>query len=327
MKLKATQVHTILPIALALILPGLSLYANPDYPYKNSLGIAQSWLLSSFLLYGLWYVLWFAWDLHSTKNKRRFIWIFLGFIGYVGGVFYLLASNNGGEFPLNLGFRMLLGAAMFMAIQYALKAQLNISRLQIEKEQVQTENYKVRLQALQSQVDPHFLFNSLNTLRSMVRQNHTHSEEFIISLSDFYRQTLKNNENTTLPLSEELTVLKSYLFLMKSRNEKAVSIDLQIDPAWNAHHLPTLALQVVVENCFKHNSMTSKTPLHINISHTTDGYISVSNTIQPKLIEPTPSGFGLDMLKKRYELLKVKEGVVLESNQDQFQVKIKLIPK
>ena len=93
----------------------------------------------------------------------------------------------------------------------------------------------------------------------MVRQQHTNSEQFVMSLSQFYRQTLKHNEDTTLPLSEEIDVLESYLFLMKSRHGDAVFVSLQIDPALFSLHLPTLALQAVAENCFKHNSMTSKT--------------------------------------------------------------------
>lgn len=214
---------------------------------------------------------------------------------------------------------------LILSIQYALKAQQNIARLSLEKEQLQSENYKTQLKALRAQIDPHFLFNSLNTLRSMVRQHHANSEKFVMSLADFYRQTLKHNENTPLPLSDELEVLKSYVFLMKSRNEGSVSVTYAIEEGSDQMHLPALALQVVVENCFKHNSMTAKSPLNIRISNTEDGYIEVCNNLQPKLGNDDPSGLGLEMLRKRYELIKIPQGVVVTETPDTFCVKLKLI--
>ncbi len=159
----------------------------------------------------------------------------------------------------------------------------------------------------------------------MVRQHHINSEKFIMSLSDFYRQTLKHNENTTLRVSEELEVLQSYLFLMKSRNEEAVSFSLDIDDSLLQFHLPTLALQTVVENCFKHNSMTSKNPLHIEVNHTDDQYISVTNNIQPKIGDASSSGYGLDSLRKRYELMNVERGVIIQETPDYFRVKLKFL--
>lgn len=161
----------------------------------------------------------------------------------------------------------------------------------------------------------------------MVRQNHKNAEQFIMGLSDLYRQMLKYNENTTLPLSEEIAVLKSYLFLMKNRNEKALDVNLEeIDEIYNHHKVPTLALQSVVENCFKHNSMSSKQPLKIKIRTINDAYVEVINNLQPRLSPPETSGLGLDLLKKRYQLLKVEKGVIIASQEDVFSVKLKLIP-
>ncbi|MCB9080446.1 MAG: histidine kinase [Lewinellaceae bacterium] len=195
----------------------------------------------------------------------------------------------------------------------------------MEKEKILTESYRAQLKALQAKIDPHFLFNSLNTLQSMVRHQHTNSEQFIICLADFYRHTLKHTEDTTLPLSDELAVLRSYLFLMESRNEGAVRIAWQIDPALQSFHLPTLSLQVAVENCFKHNSLSPKLPLQIEISSTDDHYIKISNNIQPKIGEMDASGYGLVLLKKRYELMGIQKGLVLEKTPHQFCVKLKLI--
>jgi two-component system LytT family sensor kinase len=100
---------------------------------------------------------------------------------------------------------------------------------------------------------------------------------------------------------------------------------LSIDESLHSFHLPTLALQVVVENCFKHNSMTSKMPLRIDVSNTDDHYIVVRNNIQPKIGGEDPSGYGLELLKKRYELMNIQKGVLVEETPDQFSVQLKLI--
>ena len=160
----------------------------------------------------------------------------------------------------------------------------------------------------------------------MVRQNSVNSEKFIIGLSDFYRQVLKYNENTTLPLSEEIAVLKSYLFLMKNRNEKALLINSkEINEKYNNYKIPTLALQSIVENCFKHNSMSSNNPLKIEIRTTDEAYVQVINNLQPKLSPQETSGLGLDLLKKRYHLLAIRNGVIVEPKETFFSVKLKLI--
>jgi two-component system LytT family sensor kinase len=319
------KINTILPIALALILPGLSLYTHMGLEPKGGIGFFSSWLISSVILYVLWYLLWYLWDISSRYRGLLIALALFAFTAIIYVILYLIVFGGSEDFNGTSMLRVLLASILFMAIQYALRTQQNYSRLLLEKEQLQTENYKTQLKALRAQIDPHFLFNSLNTLRSMVRQQHANSEKFVMSLADFYRQTLKHNENTTLRLSEELVVLQSYLFLMKSRNEEAVSVNLQIDDDLLQFHLPALALQVVVENCFKHNSMTARMPLNIEIKNTDDYYIEVVNNVQPKIGDQDSTGFGLDSLRKRYELMNIPNGMIVHETPDQFSVKLKLI--
>ena len=322
-----SNINTILPIAICLILPGLSIYTSMAFENMDTGEFLLTWLFTSSFLYLIWHLLWLTWDRKIRYQKLSlvigtiaFIIIAFGFLGRY--VFYQVGVTSWSNFV-----RIPLAVVLFLSIQYALRAQENIARLLVEKEQLLTENYKTQLKALQAQIDPHFLFNSLNTLRSMVRQNHASSEKFIMSLSDFYRKTLKHNENATLPLSEEIKVLQAYLFLMKSRNEEAMNVDLNVEESLTQMHLPTFGLQLVVENCFKHNSMTSKSPLNIEIGNNDDSYIIVKNNIQPKLGEDEPSGIGLDLLKKRYELMSIKEGVIVEETPSEFSTKLKLIKR
>ena len=308
-----------------MILPGLSFFANSGQDFSDGLEIFQRWLVASVILYLLWYILWYLWDI-KTLYKRQ--WYVLGMgmaVGSVAIAFYLLIDQTTVDFDGLLALRFSIVILMFLTIHYAMRAQNSISKLLLEKEQNQTENYKAQLRALRAKIDPHFLFNSLNTLRTMVRHQNSKSEEFVMSLSNFYRQTLKHNDNIALQFSEELAILQSYLFLMKSRNEEAVKVDIQIDQEVHHHQLPSLALQIVVENCFKHNSMTSKMPLHIQIRNTEDYYIEVINNVQPKLGDQNPSGMGLDLLRRRYALMNVNQGVIVEETPDRFSVKLKMI--
>ncbi|MEM7104456.1 MAG: histidine kinase [Bacteroidota bacterium] len=316
--LKFRIIH-IMPIILALVLPGVRFFSQDGViPITDNLFIAL-WLFSSLTLYCLWYFYWQLWDI-KQDNKKWIASALLGIIIVLIAIYFKLF----GSYADGAVFRLIPPTLLFLTIQYALNSQQKIARLQLDKEQLQTENYKVQLKTLRNQVDPHFLFNSLNTLRSMVHQKHSGSEQFILSLSDFYRQTLQHNEHTTIVLSEELVVLRSYLFLMKSRNEKAVTIKLDVDESLLNYQIPTMALQTVVENCFKHNSMTAKNPLEITITNTDDLCIRVCNNIQPKLQEDKTTGLGLELLKKRYELMNVKNGLTFTQTPEQFCVNLKL---
>lgn len=245
MTLVNARINIILPILLSIILPGLGFYANYREGVEVDYPVFLSWAVASTIFYITWHFFWRLWDMKIQLIYKALICIL------IISLITVLAVTLGSEiFWGRAIFRLTMGGILILTIQYALKAQGNIAQISLEKEQLQTENYKVELQALRAKVDPHFLFNSLNTLRSMVRQQHEKSEQFVMSLSDFYRQTLKHNENTNLPLSDELLVLESYLFLMKSRNEGAVELSVEIDPKLHEYELPAMALQTVVENCF-----------------------------------------------------------------------------
>lgn len=319
--------HTIniLPILLSLILPVIRLYSVGQEESILSPYILGVWLFSSLILYIMWYFLWQLWEI----RKGHKVWYASGLLATLPVLIYLffrLFERGIAEGTIDIStIKIAPPVILFLGIQYVLHSQRKSSRLFLEKERLQTENYKSQLQVLQAKIDPHFLFNSLNTLRSMVRQSHENSEQFILSLSDFYRQTLTYNENTQLQLSEELAVLESYIFLMKSRNEDAVKVEMNIEEPFYSFFLPTLALQIVVENCFKHNSMTVSMPLYIYIRSTQEGYIEVKNNLQLKFGEVESTGYGLDLLKKRYALMGVSEGVRVIQSDHEFCVNLKLI--
>ncbi|MEM9547721.1 MAG: histidine kinase [Bacteroidota bacterium] len=315
----------ILPVVLAFLLPLLSILIN-DVPLNTKL-FTEKWLFPFLVIYFLWHVILVLRHWKTKKSERRSIALVVGFVIYLILVLNYNYHAYQNSFKGILLIRILFSGLIIYIIQQVLWAQEKVTALRLEKEQLQNENLKIQLKELRNQMDPHFFFNSLTTLRSMVRQNHTNSEQFIIGLSDFYRQILKHQKNTLLTLSEELSVLKSYLFLMKNRNEEALHSDVEeINELYNDYQIPTLALQSVVENCFKHNIMSSKRPLEIIIRTTEDAFVEVINNLQPKLSPPETSGLGLELLKKRYKLLNVENGVNINSAKDTFAIKLKLIP-
>jgi two-component system LytT family sensor kinase len=321
------SLEKILPIVLCLLFPVLNYITSHEYIESGQIktDTILRWTVISVMLYLLWHVLYF---INNKAETYKWLKIVLGC-----AIFLIVAYNVFSLFPFFRNrpvkwlfvYKSFIAIVPFTIIQYALRTNRRVVRLELEKEQVQTENYRVQLEALRSKVDPHFLFNSLNTLRAMVQSNHAQSEEFILNLADFYRQTLKYNENTTLTLSEELKVMEAFLFLMKSRNETGVQMKLMIDDVFKNMFLPTLSLQLLAENCFKHNVMSSKTPLLINVYTSADGYINVENNINPKIEIKEPSGYGLENLKKRYDLLGIDNGICIVQTETSFCVKLKLI--
>lgn len=313
-----------MPIALALFLPGLNLFSNNNLQDVSSFDLYQKWFYASIVLYVLWYILARASRTNGKHKIRNTALVIVAsvLVVYLFIVLGVFKVNNDVKWVFII--KIISASILFLTIQYAMQASKNLMQLRLEKEQMQTENYKVQLESLRAKIDPHFLYNSFNTLRSMIRQQDEKSEQFVLSLSDFYRQTLKYNESTTIKLCEEVKVLESYLFLMKNRNEEALQVNIDIANEHYEHQILILALQIVVENCFKHNMMTSKQPLKIQIKSLPDYRIEITNNIQPKLFAPTTSGYGLENLKKRYELLGINNGVEVQHNDNVFIVKLKL---
>lgn len=323
MKIKA-KIDTVLPIVLSLGLPVFRLFGGVE-GYQGSIPLMVEWLLLSVMLFVLWHFLWLLWDKPFRKKHRWYTVSYALIVIILLGFNQTLIEENISSFQYAFLFRLAASAFMFLAIQYAIRSQQNISNLLLEKEQLQTEHYKTQLQSLRTKIDPHFLFNTLNTLRVMVRNQYNGTEKFVMSLSDFYRQTLQFNENPTICLAKELDVLEAYLFLMKSRNQDGLNIDIAVDKKLYQRFIPTFSLQIVTENCFKHNTMTAAKPLHISVRAIDDNYIAIRNNIQPKLTSTQSSGHGLENIQQRYKLLGITNGIEMEQTTDFFEVKLSLI--
>jgi len=318
------RIHIILPIALAIILPGLNFFSISETSNVQPDGFAEKWLYASIVLYILWYILQAVSNIKTKYRNLVTTVIVASFVVIVYAVFALLIFKIPNAIKWVFIVKLFFASVLFFMIQFALKANENISKLQLEKEQILLENYKVQLQELRTKVDPHFLFNSFNTLRTMIRNNHPSSEKFVMSLSNFYRLTLSLNNTSTTSLKDEIDVLKSYFFLMQTRNEGAIKVSIDVEESLLQKQIPTLSLQILAENCFKHNRISSSRPLEINI-YTDNNYIFIKNNRLPKLTVGEVSGFGLENIAQRYALLKISDGILKSSDDEKFEVKLKLI--
>lgn len=313
--------NNIRAISLSLLLPIWNVFTNTIPTHIDFL----RWLTISFMLYCLWQAIYYG-----SKNEEKKIWfrVLASYVLVTAMAYFLfvvLILHDTEKFRWLFLFKFLMVAILFRIIQFGVRASEDRARLQMEKQQMIAENYRVQLQELRSKVDPHFLFNSLNTLRVMVRNGNKDSEKFVMSLCDFYRQTLKYNESSVITIAEEISVLNSYLFLMQNRNKDAVSIYIDLPKDVTTNKVPTLSMQILIENCFKHNRMSATQPLQIEI-YSDEDYICIKNNTQPKIGHSAPSGYGLSNIRNRYQLLNMLDNsVVIKKDEGYFEVKLKMI--
>ena len=172
----------------------------------------------------------------------------------------------------------------------------------LRAEKLEKENSQIRFETLKSQLNPHFLFNSLNVLSSLIKKDSNKAQNFVDEFSSVYRYTLEVIEKPVVELREELDFAKSYLFLQKIRFDNAVELEINVDASKLNYLVPPLAVQTLLENTFKHNKVSGENPLRIRI-YNEDNFLVTVNNLQPKIKGPDSKGVGLNNLNKRYELL------------------------
>ncbi len=195
-----------------------------------------------------------------------------------------------------------------------------------EKETIQQLSVAEEYDNLKSQVNPHFLFNCFNTLSSLISIDKEKAEMFLNELSKVYRYLLRNNEETVSSVESEVKFIESYFKLLQTRHGDAVQLNLQIDKEYHVYMLPSLTLQLLVENAVKHNSISKSKPLIIDIFTTAGKKLVVSNNLQRKTVKVPSNKIGLDNIRSKYELLQESGFQVIEDAKN-FTVVLPLIWK
>ncbi|MDY8135920.1 sensor histidine kinase [Aquimarina sp. 2201CG5-10] len=191
----------------------------------------------------------------------------------------------------------------------------------LENERLKQQNLQKELTALKNQINPHFLFNSLNSLNSIVREN-KEATTFVNKLSYMYRYILQSGDIDLVSLKEELKFLQSYIHLIKTRYRDRFDVKITIEDSFLTYEIPPLAIQLLVENAVKHNEISEGNPLLVKIYSEDEG-IYVENKIQPRTAFVDSTGNGLMNLDKRYFLLK-KNHISIQKNNNIFKVKLPL---
>lgn len=197
-------------------------------------------------------------------------------------------------------------------------------RIQVqETEKVKSETLALRYKVLQDQINPHFLFNSLNVLGSLIDIDVSKAKEFTHELSMFYRDVLHFKDQDIISLKEEIEFVKKYIYLQQIRFGEALQVDIIANDKIDGKVIP-LSLQALVENAIKHNEISKANPLNIVIAITDDHELIVENNIQIKNVSGENSKTGLKNLAGRYEFLTGKK-VEITKNTSYFRVSLPLI--
>lgn len=190
-----------------------------------------------------------------------------------------------------------------------------------EAERLKKEQIAARYEALKNQVNPHFLFNSLNVLITLVHKDAGLAEQFVRQLAAVYRYVLDSRELEAIALKDELEALEAYVFLMKIRFGDSFRAHIQVDG--KEGRVAPLTLQMLLENALKHNEVSKNRPLSIEIREES-GYVAVSNTVQPKTGVGDSSGVGLSNIRARYQFLTDKK-IEVAQDAHTFTVKIPIV--
>jgi LytS/YehU family sensor histidine kinase len=191
----------------------------------------------------------------------------------------------------------------------------------LENESLRAEYMRSRYEALKNQVDPHFLFNSLNTLNSLIKVDANKAQEYVQQLSYVFRYTLQNAE--VISLNEELKFTKAYCHLMKIRYGNSLDFEYNIDEKLYDYLIVPLSLQTLVENAIKHNVVSNKQPLKVKIEGAGES-IKVSNPVQLKKEVESSERIGLANLAERYKLMWKKEIITVRTD-NAFEVTVPLM--
>ncbi len=214
---------------------------------------------------------------------------------------------------------------LVVAILYGWIYRLGTQRqaMAVENEQLKTENLITRYNMLVSQVNPHFFFNSLNSLAMLVRGKHDDKAlTYIDQLSYTFRYILQNGQNTLMTLDEEIRFAEAYAYLFRIRYADKLFFDISVEERYRNWLLPALTLQPLIDNAVKHNTITKSRPFRISI-RTEEGFLVVSNPLIPKLQPEPGTGIGLENLRNRWELITGRQ-IEVRNADGEFVVRLPL---
>ncbi len=193
-----------------------------------------------------------------------------------------------------------------------------------ENSMLKTANAEAEVHLLRQQIHPHFLFNALSILKSLIKVNPKAAEEYLVCLSDFLRTSVSNNNIKMIKLKDEIKLCRDYIAMQKIRFGEALKCIFDIsEKDLEKGFVPSFSIQPLLENAIKHNELTVESPLHINVSIEND-FVQVVNNRKLKSTTEKSVGSGLANLSERYRIL-AQEEVIIDEDENRFSVRIKIL--
>jgi len=210
-----------------------------------------------------------------------------------------------------------------MLITNAILFFVNWKKSAVAQEQLKREQLSLQYKTLKNQVNPHFLFNSLNVITSLIRKEPDKAIEFTKKLSGVFRYVLEQKDNEIVLVEKELEFLESYIFLQRIRFGKNLNVTVEVGE--KGRYIIPLSLQMLMENAIKHNIVSDEFPLRVEIFSENNEYLVIRNNVKKKTVVKS-SGIGLENIRSRYEFF-TSNPVIVENNEAYFMVKIPMIKK
>ncbi|WP_288377640.1 sensor histidine kinase [Chryseobacterium culicis] len=327
-KIKISQAIIWISSVFLGILSSVPQLASHQFDWKEAL--VNSGITAAFSVI-MWYIN--IYMLNRTKKRRQHIsysrlLLILAFgmvimFGLAWIQQLILSHINFGPVMLMVEVRgILINLVCYMFLNL-LQHNYTGQQIQLELEKVKSDNLGAQYELLKQQINPHFLFNSLNTLKLMAETGDEETVDFIVKLSDFYRFTLESRKLDLISVQEEMKIVDAYLFLQKARFGEGIIFTNLLENETGSTLIPPFTLQLLVENCIKHNIVSQSKPLSIKI-YIEDDHIVMENPIQRKINPEDSLGVGLDNIRMRYKHLLEKD-IIIHSDEKIFQIKLPLI--
>ncbi|MDR1679907.1 MAG: histidine kinase [Prevotellaceae bacterium] len=330
-------IHVALVIALVTAIPRVIRFSNIDWQ-----NILVMFGFTLFLVFSLWISCqYFIRQKCISKNFIRILFaITVGVlistsIQMLGGYLFPSIAAERAHFDFELItrsqrllmylFRGCAFSALIYFIAYNQQLAEEKQRNRFEIATLKQENLEARLSLLKQQISPHFLFNSLSTLKTIAPD--TNTKNYVVQLANVYRYLLNNKDyqhQNLVSVKEELAFTKSYLYILTERFEDALQVNIELSDEQMEQSLPPLSLQILIENAIKHNIVSLDEPLHITIAGEGNDFLVITNNLQLKLSTEDSLGLGLQNIKDRYKILSDKEISICKTERE-FVVKIPLL--
>ncbi|SNZ00512.1 2TM domain-containing protein [Flagellimonas pacifica] len=336
--IRVVKLSLLITVVVAIL--SIFIFGDSDYSFD---GIIRNIIISFIFSFGLtavnsyyhdWMNIRYSWE----KSPKKRLWYgaigsflltivtfgilrYIIYFYYTGQSFFEFFSKEKPDSYI-VAIVITVIASLFTHAFYFYRA---LQKKEVKKQKIIAGTASARFDALKNQLDPHFLFNSLNVLTSLIEEDPNQAQKFTTSLSKVYRYVLEQKNKDLVPVDEELNFARTYVRLLKMRFEDSIVFEIPERSSMPEAKIVPLSLQLLLENAVKHNIVTASKPLNLKVKEE-NGMLVVCNNLQEKQVVKKSSGVGLQNIRQRYDILTDRE-VVIAKTKSEFSVGIPMLTK